>query len=74
MPDNLGKDGKGGFLVPLVVAVDQNHPCVPQMLSQFPLLRRLIARVLGLVEAGFGFLDRIYPNEFAERAVHFVSC
>lgn len=72
MPDNLNSDGKGGFLVPLVVAVDQDHPCVPQMLSQFPLLRRLIVRVFGLLELGFSFVDRVYPNEIAERAVHFV--
>lgn len=72
MPDNLSSDGKGGFLIPLVVAVDSDHPCVPQMLSQFPLLRRLIARVFGLFELFFSFLDRIYPNEFAERATHFV--
>lgn len=73
MPDNLNSDGKGGFLIPLVIAVDDNHPCVPQMLSQFPLLRRLVARVFGLFEMVFGFVDRIYPNEFAQRAVHFVS-
>lgn len=73
MPDNLNSDGKGGFLIPLVIAVDDAHPCVPQMLSQFPLLRRLIARVFGLFEMAFGFVDRVYPNEFAQRAVHFVS-
>lgn len=72
MPDNLNSDGKNGFLIPLVIAVDKDHPIVSQMLSQFPLLRRLIARIFGLVEMGFGFINRIYPNEFAERAVHFV--
>lgn len=72
MPDNLNSDGKGGFLVPLVVAVDQDHPCVPQMLSQFPLFRKFIARIFGLVEGIFSFVDRVYPNEFAERSVHFV--
>lgn len=73
MPDNINSDGKNGFLIPLVVAVDQNHPCVPQMLSQFPLLRRLIARVFGIFELGFTFIERIYPNEIAEKAIHYVG-
>ncbi|EFA07693.2 adipocyte plasma membrane-associated protein Hemomucin [Tribolium castaneum] len=71
--DNLKHDGKGGFIVPLVVAVDNEHPLLTQIMGPFPLLRKFVARILGLVQFGFKFIGDIYPNEFSKRGVHFVG-
>lgn len=73
LPDNLPSDGQGGFFVPLVVAIDDQHPLLPQILGPFPLIRKFIARILGLVELTFTTWDRIYPNEYAQRGAHFVG-
>ncbi|RZC38688.1 adipocyte plasma membrane-associated protein-like, partial [Asbolus verrucosus] len=73
MTDNLKSDGKGGFIVPLVVAVDADHPGLTQILGPFPLIRKFLARVMGLVEFGFKFVNDIYPNEFSDRGVHLVG-
>lgn len=73
LPDNLPSDGQGGFLVPLVVAIDDQHPLVPQILGPFPLIRKFIARLFGLVELTFTTWDRIYPNEYAQRGAHFMG-
>lgn len=73
LPDNLRSDGKGGFLVPLVAAKDSENPVIPQSLGPFPLIRKLLARLMGLVELGFKTVDQIYPNEFCQKGVHMVS-
>lgn len=61
------------FIVPLVMAVDEDHPMLSQMLSPFPLLRRVLARLLGSAEMIFETVERYYPNEFTKKIVFFVS-
>lgn len=73
MPDNLKADGRGGFFVPLVTPADADRPLISQSLGRFPLVRRMLARVLGLTELGFKLIDRMYPNEVCQRGIHFVS-
>ncbi|KAJ8957682.1 hypothetical protein NQ318_017574 [Aromia moschata] len=73
MPDNFKADGKGGFFVPLVIAVDADHPSPHQAVGTFPLLRKLIARVFGLVQLGFELINKVYPCEFAQKGMHFVG-
>lgn len=72
-PDNLKSFGKNGILVPLVMSVDDDHPQLFQVLYEFPLLRKLISRVFGLIELAFDGVNKVYPNEFSERSIHFVS-
>ncbi|KAJ8926073.1 hypothetical protein NQ315_009929 [Exocentrus adspersus] len=71
--DNLKPDGKGGFLAALVLAVDADHPFLLQSIGPFPMVRKLIARVLGLTELLFELVNRAYPNEFSQRSVHFIG-
>lgn len=71
-PDNLQSDGKGGFLVPLIVAVDSGYPSPFQIFGPFPPLRKLISRIIGLIELGFKFTNQIYPNELAQKGEHLV--
>lgn len=72
LPDNLKADGKGGFIVPLVLARDPEHPMLSQSLGPFPLLRKLGARIMGLFELAFKLADQVYPNEFSQKGMHFV--
>lgn len=72
LPDNLNSDGVGNVIVSLVLPVDGKNVLVPQMLGQFPLIRKLISRILALVEGGFKLVDRLYPCELAKKGVHWV--
>lgn len=72
-PDNINTDGKGGYLVSLVIGVDPSYPSAFQILRPFPLIRKLIARLFGLTELGFRLLNQVYPNELADKALHMVS-
>ena len=73
LPDNLKFDGQGGFLVPLLVFRNETYPLIFQSLGPFPLLRKFIARVLALFEMTFEHIDRIYPNYYAKRVVHWIG-
>lgn len=73
IPDNINTDGKGGYLVSLVIGVDSSHPALFQIIRPFPLVRKLIARIFGLTELAFRVINQIYPNELAERGLHMVS-
>nr|CAH7738619.1 unnamed protein product [Callosobruchus chinensis] len=73
MPDNLKSDGKGGFFVPLIVAVDSNHTAPSQLIGPYPMIRKIAARFLGVIELAFKTVDMHYPNEFSRKAVHYVS-
>lgn len=72
LPDNLKGDGQGGFLVPLVVPIDSAHPSMFQIFGPFPLARKFISRLFGLTQLGFKLWDQVYPNEWAQRGIHFV--
>lgn len=72
LPDNLNPDGQGGFLVPLVLAVDQDHPSLFQILGPFPLARKFFSRIMGIIQLGFGLVDQMYPNDYTKMASHFV--
>lgn len=73
VPDNLKSDGQGGFLVPLTVLRNETYPVLFQSLGPFPLLRKFIARILALFEMAFEHIDRIYPNYYAKRVVHWIG-
>lgn len=73
LPDNLNSDGKDGFLVPLVVARDADHPIVFQIFGPFPLLRKFVARLLGIAQASFQVIENLYPNFYSQRAIHWIG-
>lgn len=72
LPDNLKSDGKDGFLIPLVMARDAGHPVIFQIIGPFPLIRKFVARILGLAELGFQTVEKIYPNFYSQTALHWV--
>lgn len=73
MPDNVHSDTKDGFLVSLVLYVDDDYPQLSQNLIPYPALRRLFARLLNLLEAPFKCLNSCYPNYYAEKIIHYVG-
>ncbi|XP_074035898.1 adipocyte plasma membrane-associated protein Hemomucin [Leptinotarsa decemlineata] len=70
LPDNLKSDGQGGVLITLIKPVDSENPSPAHILLPFPLIRKFVARVLGIFELGFETLNKFYPSEFAQKAVH----
>jgi adipocyte plasma membrane-associated protein len=73
IPDNIHTDGQGGFLVTLIVAVDSEHPQLFQSLGPHPYLRKMLIRLLMLIELPFKLLHDIYPNVYAEKLVHAIG-
>lgn len=73
LPDNIGVDGRGGYLVPLVVGADDNHPHLAQMFGPFPMIRRFVVKIFGLLKFAFKTVLTIYPSESIERIIHDVS-
>ncbi|CAG9813489.1 unnamed protein product, partial [Phaedon cochleariae] len=73
MLDNINSDGKGGFLIPLVISADAEHPNLGQIIQPFPLLKKLLARLMGITQLLFETVNRIYPSEFAERSIYYVG-
>uniref|UniRef100_A0A1Y1MAF0 Strictosidine synthase conserved region domain-containing protein n=1 Tax=Photinus pyralis TaxID=7054 RepID=A0A1Y1MAF0_PHOPY len=73
LPDNIQTDGKDGFLIPLVVGRDDDYPPPLNILGPFPLLRKFLSRLLGLTELAFQLMDKVYPSEWAEKAVHYIG-
>ncbi|KOC59707.1 Adipocyte plasma membrane-associated protein [Habropoda laboriosa] len=57
LPDNVHSDGQGGFLVSLVLYVDSQHPFLPQSLIPHPYLRKMLSRLLYLIEVPFKLLQ-----------------
>lgn len=72
MPDNLTPDADG-IWVPLVMAVDSDHPSGFAMFSRFPNLRMFFARVLSLFELPFKKLNSVYPNKICQHFAHFIG-
>lgn len=68
-PDNLTPD-KNGVWTALAVPSDPEKPYIIQSLADKPLIRKLVARCLALVDLLFTTIDNIYPNDFAKSIAH----
>ncbi|KAK9874105.1 hypothetical protein WA026_002459 [Henosepilachna vigintioctopunctata] len=73
MPDNIQTDGSSGFIVGIVQDVHSKNPSIAQVFSQFPNIRKFLVRSFGLIELAFKTIDKIYPNEFTQKGIHFVG-
>ncbi|EFN66169.1 Adipocyte plasma membrane-associated protein [Camponotus floridanus] len=69
LPDNLQSDGQGGFLVSLIIVIDSQHPHITVSLAPHPYLRKMLVRLLVVMELPFKLLHDIYPNTFAEKVL-----
>lgn len=73
LPDNLQSDGQGGFLVTTIVTVNSQHPHIGITLAPHPYLRKMIVRLLLMMELPFKLLYNIYPNTFTEKVLHAIG-
>ncbi|XP_043255271.1 adipocyte plasma membrane-associated protein-like [Colletes gigas] len=73
LPDNVHSDGQGGFLVTLIQYVDPQYPFIAQSLMPHPYIRKMLVRLLYLIEAPFKLLQDVYPNYYAERVLHSIG-
>ncbi|KAM3960543.1 adipocyte plasma membrane-associated protein Hemomucin [Aphomia sociella] len=70
-PDNLRAlpDGSG-VLVMLYTVFDDEHPMLLKSMSETPLLRKFITRLVRLIEIPFEYLNSVYPHVFLEEIVY----
>ncbi len=74
LPDNLKADQQGNFYIALVMARDdENSPFIITHISKYPLLRKFVARFMGVLQTTFSVLDRFFPHTLLKKAVHAVS-
>ncbi|XP_049776721.1 adipocyte plasma membrane-associated protein Hemomucin-like [Schistocerca cancellata] len=73
LPDNLSHDGKGSYFVALAFPADKDHPAFNHIISEYPVLRKFLARLLALLEMPFQFIERFYPNYYVKRATHWIG-
>lgn len=73
LPDNVDNDGEGGFLVNLIMYTDPEHPMLAQSLIPHPYIRKMLVRLLYLMELPFKLLQDIYPSSFNLRLMHSIG-
>ncbi|XP_063992067.1 adipocyte plasma membrane-associated protein Hemomucin [Diachasmimorpha longicaudata] len=73
LPDNIHSDGQGNFLVSLPLIADEEHPQLMQSLAPHPHLRKMLLRLMGILEMPFKFLEQLYPNTYTKKIVHFIG-
>ncbi|XP_015120142.1 adipocyte plasma membrane-associated protein [Diachasma alloeum] len=73
LPDNIHSDGQGNFLVALPTSADEEHPQLVQSLAPHPYLRKMVLRLLGILEAPFKFLEQVYPNYYSKKIIHSIG-
>ncbi|XP_036323266.1 adipocyte plasma membrane-associated protein [Rhagoletis pomonella] len=72
LPDNLTPDAEG-IWVPLIMAVDSEHPSAFNLFSNFPNIRLFLARLLNLFELPFRLINNAYPNKLTQKFIHFIG-
>lgn len=69
MPDNIKKNNKGSFYIPLVMS---RNP-IFENIGRYPTVRMIIVKFLALLQFSFQTIDSFYENIYCKKVVHFVS-
>lgn len=72
-PDNIHSDKKGGFVVSLILPRSAEHPSLVATLGPYPLLRKLLARLLFMVQSSVVLVRDLYPTDFLKKAAHIIG-
>jgi hypothetical protein len=67
MPDNIKRIGQW-FYLPLVLHRNTFY----SKIGEYPTLRMMATKSLGLLDQTFQILDSFYPNIFLKKAAHWV--
>lgn len=69
MPDNIKKIGKGFFYLPLVMSRIPGFDYI----GEYPTIRMMIAKFIGILDMTFQTIDSIYPNIYCKKSAHWVK-
>ncbi|XP_053672018.1 adipocyte plasma membrane-associated protein Hemomucin [Anopheles nili] len=72
MVDNLIGDSEG-IWAPLIQGVDNENPSITQMMSNVPLIRKFIIRMLALAELPMRLIHQVMPNVHTQRLIHAIG-
>ncbi|XP_054258503.1 adipocyte plasma membrane-associated protein Hemomucin-like isoform X2 [Macrosteles quadrilineatus] len=72
-PDNIHRDGRGGFVLSLVLPRDMDHPSMVERLAPYPLVRKLLARLMYLGQRAVSLLRDLYPHEVLKKTAHLIG-
>ncbi|XP_032664446.1 adipocyte plasma membrane-associated protein-like [Odontomachus brunneus] len=73
LPDNIHSDGHGGFLFTTVMGTSPEHPLLTHSLMPHPNIRKMLSRLLFLIEMPFELIHRYYPNVYAEKIMYWIG-
>lgn len=69
IPDNLKKNGKGSFYVPLIQK--RNSPI--EYIGEYPTIRMMFVKSIRLLEYTFKMIDSFFPNVYCKKAAYEVN-
>ncbi|EFN87172.1 adipocyte plasma membrane-associated protein [Harpegnathos saltator] len=73
LPDNIHSDGHGGFLITTIISSSPEHPILLHSLIPHPLIRKMLSRLLFLIEMPFELIYHYYPNTNVEKIMHWIG-
>jgi hypothetical protein len=74
IPDNMRLSRRDGiFEVSLAMPRTKSEPMLTDYLSNYPLVRRFITRLVHFIELPFAKLQEIYPNFYTGILTHWVK-
>ncbi|XP_014471001.1 PREDICTED: adipocyte plasma membrane-associated protein-like [Dinoponera quadriceps] len=71
--DNIHSDGHGAFLVSIVLGLSPEHPILSQSLMPHPYIRKMLSRLLTLIEMPFELIHRYYSNVYVEKIMNWLG-
>uniref|UniRef100_A0A2H8TTQ5 Adipocyte plasma membrane-associated protein n=1 Tax=Melanaphis sacchari TaxID=742174 RepID=A0A2H8TTQ5_9HEMI len=69
MPDNIKKNSKGSFYIPLVLT----RTPILENIGEYPTIRMMITKFLGIIDFTLLKIDSFYPNLYCKKAMHWVG-
>lgn len=67
LPDNIHSDGHGGFIVTTVIGASTEHPILMTSLMPHPYIRKMLLRLMFLVDMPLEMIQHYYPNTCVEK-------
>lgn len=69
MPDNIKKNGRGSFYIPLVFA----RIPIFDKIGEYPTIRMMVTKTLGVIDFAMLKINSLYPNLYCKKAMHWVN-
>lgn len=69
MPDNIKRNSKGSFYIPLVMA----RIPIFDNISEYPTIRMIATKFLGIIDFTLLKINSLYPNLYCKKAMRWVN-